>query len=87
MRDQGDKMRINTMAQTVTRKLLAGEEINLDDMPTPVMSRRDAIKTLNRMGEPYDLDDVADVMAGNAWVPTTTEEWAHYFDGARRIGY
>ena len=74
--------RINTMAQDVTKKLLAGEEITLDMVPSPKMLRRDAIKTLNRMGEPYGEDDIVEVMLGDAWVPTTTAEWAHYFDNA-----
>lgn len=81
--ERAEMIPVNTMATTVTRKLLAGEEITLADMPTPKMSRRDAIKILNRMGEEYGEDDIAEVMAGDAWYPTTTAEWAHYFDGAR----
>jgi hypothetical protein len=80
-------LRINTMAQDVTRALLAGDQDSIDAMAAelgnaPVVSRRDAIKALNRMGDPYGEDEVADVMAGNAWIPTTTTEWARYFDNA-----
>lgn len=45
---------------------------------TNAVSYAEAIRILNRMGEEYGHDDIAEVMSGDAWYPKTDAEWTHY---------